>query len=141
MSTGPQSVFWYDNKATLSVLFVWSTRSSHVKKLCPTRKKNGRFSIFLYFFLQRARKTIIFLLNTWINYREFVYLYDKKLTLEHHFYFFLRCMPDRIFYFLFFFPRQAKRPLSELVNQTIYWVSPNKDLKRCVFVAHTSSEG
>ncbi len=58
---------------------VWSTRSSDVKKLCPTRKKNGQFNFF-YFFLRHARKTMIFLLRKWLNHREFVYFHDKKYT-------------------------------------------------------------
>ena len=40
---------------------------------------------------------------------KFVYFLDKKLTFQHFFYFFLRCEPDRRFYFLFFFLRRGQK--------------------------------
>ncbi len=101
---------------------VWSMRSSNVKKLCPTRKKKEQFS---FFFLRRSSKTWIFLLKQWINSMKFVYFLDKKTDFSSIFDLFFRCEPERRFYFLFVFPpTRAKRPLSELVDQTIYWVCP-----------------
>ncbi len=38
-----------------------------------------------------------------------------------------------ILFFIFFPPTRAKRPLSELVNQTIYWVSPKMTKNVCAF--------
>ena len=46
-------------------------RSSDVKKLCPTRKKNGQF--FFFPFLPTCRKTWIFLFKKWIKTMKFVY--------------------------------------------------------------------
>ncbi len=40
---------------------------------------------------------------------EFVYFHNKKLTFKILFYFFLRCEPERIFYFLFFFLRRGQK--------------------------------
>ncbi len=81
---------------------VWSTRSSDMKKLA--------IQVFLFFFFSSDMQE-----KQWCNYkkriihRDFVYFHDKKLSLEHLFYFFPRYKPDRLFYFLFFFLRWGQK--------------------------------
>ncbi len=98
---------------------VWSTRSSDVNKLCPTRKKINNSG----FFPPTCKRNNNIFIKKWVNHREFVYFHDEKLTLEHLFYF--SSDASQIGYFILFFPpTRTKRPLSELADQTIYRVSP-----------------
>ena len=100
---------------------VWSTRSSDMVKLCPTRKKTLTFhSFFLFlpptytknkgFYFQKLHKSIWNLL-----------FFNRKTNFLTFFLFF---PPTRvkiqIFIFIFFPPTKHKTPLSELVDQTIY---------------------
>ncbi len=98
----------YSAKATLSILFgrwgppTWKNYARREKKLAA--------QVFFLFFPPTCKKSNdTFIKKVDKNHREFVYFHGKKLTLERLFYFFLRCKPDRIFYFLFFFLWQGQK--------------------------------
>ncbi len=94
------------------------------------REKKGQFSFLFVLFFLLLRKTQLFLFKRWLNSMKFAYFLSKANFPAFLFSFFLRCELDRRFYFFNFFPStRTKRPLSEPVDQTIYWVWPHLLLK------------
>ncbi len=101
---------------------VWSTRSSDVVKLCPTRKKTWHF-VFIFFFPPTwpknqgifSRKLYKSLWN--------LLIFTHKSNFWTFFYFFLRPGAKRKFLFLFFSLRQRiKDPC---------WSSSTKQYSEC----------
>ncbi len=102
---------------------VWSTRSSDIEKLCPTRKKKGHFNIFL-FFPPTCQKNKDFFFKMCTNHVEFDHFsYKNQLSLL--FFIFSSDIGQKAnFIFYFFSSDGVKKHLSDLVDQTIYCGCP-----------------
>ncbi len=94
---------------------VWSMRSSDVKKLCLTRKKTSNLVLFIFSSdSQKKQKNSVF--KTCINPMEFLcFPYGKKNF--QAFFIFSSDLSQN----------EEKRPLLELVDQTVYWVWPKSE--------------
>ncbi len=98
------------------------------EKIMPDEKKKKAIQgFFLRHAKKKNKKKTILLFKKWINHREFVYFHDYNLTLENHFYFFLRCEPDRMFHLLFFFLRRGQKDPGRISSTKQYTECRLKD--------------
>ncbi len=112
---------------------VWSTRSTDLKKLYPMRKKKWQCSISFIFSSDMQEKQWYFYFKSRKIMWNLSIFMIKKITFRLFLIFFLPISGrEDILFFIFFPPTRAKRPLSDLVDQTMYWVSPNQEKAFCV---------